>query len=82
MLMMRSPLLSVAVIFNVAEQSARPLMPMMRSPLLFPCCDFQCFRRFPIDARMSEPAKRSAADAHDALSIAFLGVGICKAVGR
>ena len=52
-------------------QSGRQLMLMMRSPLLSDVVIFNVSDRFPIDARVSEPAKQSAADAHDALSIAF-----------
>ena len=47
-------------------QSARPLMLMMRSPLLSDVVIFNVAEQFPSDARVLEPAKRSAADAYDA----------------
>ena len=46
-------------------------MLMMRSPWLSDVVVFNVSDRFPFDARVSEPAKRSAGDAHDALSIAL-----------
>ena len=52
-------------------QSGRPLMLMMRSPLLSDIPNSNVAEQFPIDAWVSEPAKQSAADAYDALSIAF-----------
>ena len=77
MLMMRSPLLSAVVISMLQSsfplmhgcwnlQSARPLMLMMRSPLLSDVVIFNVAEQFPSDARVLEPAKRSAADAYDA----------------
>ena len=76
-------MLSDVVVFNVSNrfpfdarcrnlQSSRPLMLMMRSPSLSDTLFFNVSDdKFPVDARISSPAKQSAADAHDALSIAL-----------